>query len=751
MDSWLRVAREMDLSMENSEFWIGIGIAVAVLAVFYFLWTRRLVVAKPNEWLLVIKNGKMKNAGIGIQAMKGWKTQVVTFPSMIHKVQFQAQQVTREMQGIQVSGFVVWVVYRDDDGPFRAYKYLEGLGDSGDSPQASENISRMAESIIRHQIANSSIDEVISQRENLRDKIRTEMQEVVKGWGVWLETVEITDVTILSQTLFEDLQAKFRQEARKDAETIRLQTEREIEEKTIQQNLELSIKRSEAELRRRTIEEQQNLKISLQKAEAEAKHRMFEEQQRLECEKLDAKLAAERIRLETEILEAQQSLKKLRQTYSFVLDSTELDQKLELMQREWAKIETSDWGKRAETMASVERICQSLPLNELRLVQMNGGGGGSGGGSGGSVDTGVLPQLIEQVQWYQDSVANISRDIKEQSRGIREEGQNLRQVGKTLQDESRSILEESRGIRQEGQNIRETGKGIRDESRGIREEGQSIREASQGIKDAGNEIAQASDGTREANREIKEARQGIQREQDEVRSQEKAVKQRETPSPEPPPLPPAQPSRSANPSSSAQPASPAPSGNLFLDNASVRRPSPVPAAPESGAKPAGGELPPRDQWKMVSMNATVHGVNAKNRELLLKGEREKVLTVEASNEVNLDSIEVGDTVVVDYWLHKKVEFREPTPDEKKHNFSVIAQGGKDPAGFPPGTVLGPVMKELVSVRAIDKVNQVVTVMGPEGKFMGIPVDDPAILEGVEVGRNGILTYSEPVAMSVVVV
>ena len=725
--------------MENSEFWIGIGIAVAVLAVIYFLWTRRLVVAKPNEWLLVIKNGKMKNAGIGIQAMKGWKTQVVTFPSMIHKVQFQAQQVTREMQGIQVSGFVVWVVYRDDDGPFRAYKYLEGLGDSGDSPQASENISRMAESIIRHQIANSSIDEVISQRENLRDKIRTEMQEVVKGWGVWLETVEITDVTILSQALFEDLQAKFRQEARKDAETIRLQTEREIEEKTIQQNLELSIKRSEAELRRRTIEEQQNLKISLQKAEAEAKHRMFEEQQRLECEKLEAKLAAERIRLEAEILEAQQSLKKLRQTYSFVLDSTELDQKLELMQREWAKIETSDWGKRAETMASVERICQSLPLHELRLVQMNGGGGSSGGG--GSVDTGVLPQLIEQVQWYQDSVANISRDIKEQSRGIREEGQNLRQVGKTLQDESRSILEESRGIRQEGQNIREMGKGIRDESRGIREEGQSIREASQGIKDASNEIAQASDGIREANREIEEARQGIRDEQ--ARSRVRQEDKQETPA-KPAPATPAQPAGPANPASRA------PSGNLFSDKASVR-PNPDPVAPESGAKSAEGELPPREQWKMVSMNATVHGVNAKNRELLLKGEREKVLTVEASNEVNLELIEVGDTVVVDYWLHKKVEFREPTPDEKKNNFSMIAKGVKDPAGFPPGTVLGPVMKELVSVRAIDKVNQVVTVMGPEGKFMGIPVDDPALLEGVEVGRNGILTYSEPVAMSVVVV
>jgi hypothetical protein len=31
------------------------------------------------------------------------------------------------------------------------------------------------------------------------------MFEVVKGWGVWLETVEITDVTISSGALFKDL------------------------------------------------------------------------------------------------------------------------------------------------------------------------------------------------------------------------------------------------------------------------------------------------------------------------------------------------------------------------------------------------------------------------------------------------------------------------------------------------------------------------------------------------------------------
>lgn len=43
------------------------------------------------------------------------------------------------------------------------------------------------------------------------------MKEVVDGWGVWLETVEITDVIIQNQQLFEDMQAEYRERMRKVA------------------------------------------------------------------------------------------------------------------------------------------------------------------------------------------------------------------------------------------------------------------------------------------------------------------------------------------------------------------------------------------------------------------------------------------------------------------------------------------------------------------------------------------------------
>ena len=49
------------------------------------------------------------------------------------------------------------------------------------------------------QVANMTLQDVIKNRELVRDVARDSMLKVVKGWGVWLETVEITDVKVLSK------------------------------------------------------------------------------------------------------------------------------------------------------------------------------------------------------------------------------------------------------------------------------------------------------------------------------------------------------------------------------------------------------------------------------------------------------------------------------------------------------------------------------------------------------------------------
>lgn len=88
----------------------------------------------------------------------------------------------------------------------------------------------MSEAIVRTAIAGSSTKQLLQEREKLRQQIRSEMFDVVKGWGVWLETVEITDVLIKSQPVFKDMQAEYREKLKRVAEIYRVKVRSEIED-----------------------------------------------------------------------------------------------------------------------------------------------------------------------------------------------------------------------------------------------------------------------------------------------------------------------------------------------------------------------------------------------------------------------------------------------------------------------------------------------------------------------------------------
>merc|ERR1719510_1254696 len=121
-------------------------------------------------------------------------------------------------------------------------------------------MAQMAEAIIRHEIANMTIQDVISKREQLRNKAKKEMTDVAQGWGIWIETVEITDVHISSRELFNNMQAKFKQENRLEAEHIRLMTQKEITQKRSEVDLETAKKKAEADSEREVYQSKMRLK-----------------------------------------------------------------------------------------------------------------------------------------------------------------------------------------------------------------------------------------------------------------------------------------------------------------------------------------------------------------------------------------------------------------------------------------------------------------------------------------------------------
>ena len=147
-----------------------------------------------------------------------------------------------------MSGYLSWSVNRDGEGPWNAYKYmamrdLDGDG-TVDSDAGSQHIAEMAKAVVRSQVANSSLSEVLTAREAFREAVKAKVMQQVQGWGVWVEAIEIAEVKICSSRLFEDLQAAHRQQVRLQAEEARMDTERRLQERRLQDELQLARKQA---------------------------------------------------------------------------------------------------------------------------------------------------------------------------------------------------------------------------------------------------------------------------------------------------------------------------------------------------------------------------------------------------------------------------------------------------------------------------------------------------------------------------
>ena len=158
--------------------------------------------------------------------------------------------------------------------------------------------------------------------------------------------------------------------------------------------------------------------------------------------------------------------------------------------------------------------------------------------------------------------------------------------------------------------------------------------------------------------------------------------------------------------------------------------------------------PPREKWSSVVIKAEVVELDVENRLATLKGPSGNLVTVEVGEDVRrLDEVEVGDMVKAEYWSYLLAEFRDPTEEEKKEPLVVLADGGRVSEEFPPGVVLGAVVKAVVTVVNINSSMREVTVKGPKGNYVTVPDVDSKLLKKLKIGEVGIVVYSQAVALS----
>lgn len=145
----------------------------------------------------------------------------------------------------------------------------------------------MSTSVVRSCIANSTIKEMITNRKLLRTAISKEMFDVVKGWGVWLETVEITGVTICSKSLFTDLQTNYRETIRQQSVLFTMQIKDEIDAIKNKNSIEVAEKERENQEKERIYREKINLELK------EGKEQFYRQKMEIEKERETLNVEAE--------------------------------------------------------------------------------------------------------------------------------------------------------------------------------------------------------------------------------------------------------------------------------------------------------------------------------------------------------------------------------------------------------------------------------------------------------------------------
>jgi hypothetical protein len=149
---------------------------------------------------------------------------------------------------------------------------------------------------------------------------------------------------------------------------------------------------------------------------------------------------------------------------------------------------------------------------------------------------------------------------------------------------------------------------------------------------------------------------------------------------------------------------------------------------------------------MKTVTATVESIDLATRAVTLKGPDGKVMGLKVGEEVkNLPQVKVGDKVTVTYYESIAAQIIKPGtgPASAAQQAVATAKPGEKPAGAMVQQVT-----VIATIEAIDKTTQYVSLKGPEGKTVEVKVKSPKNLEGVKVGDEVAITYTEAMAVSV---
>lgn len=180
---------------------IGIVLVIILIAVFYASRYRKY---KPNEYVIWLRNGKIKKASTGGRVvLLPLIDEVIIIPVTVQQTLLEARErvVSHEYQDLSITAFIYWRVINPE------IAFSKVSWDASKSDFVERVIKNAAESIIRTTCANMPIEQIIRERQEIIKVITSELHSLMADWGITTESVEIRDVEVLDNALKDNLEA----------------------------------------------------------------------------------------------------------------------------------------------------------------------------------------------------------------------------------------------------------------------------------------------------------------------------------------------------------------------------------------------------------------------------------------------------------------------------------------------------------------------------------------------------------------
>ncbi len=148
----------------------------------------------------------------------------------------------------------------------------------------------------------------------------------------------------------------------------------------------------------------------------------------------------------------------------------------------------------------------------------------------------------------------------------------------------------------------------------------------------------------------------------------------------------------------------------------------------------------------VDVTATITAIDAKTREVKLKGPEGNEVTITAGPEVkNFAQMKVGDQVKAKYVESLMLDLMKGSKAPVSRVEDAAAATAKP--GERPGAAAGRQITVVAEITALDAATQMVTLRGPQ-QSMVLKVNDPAQFKLMTKGDRVMATYTQAVAITV---